>query len=132
MTEIKGYFDVCDETTKIQYGYSYYLFMRGWLRNKFPNYERDYESVVFHFSHEGLHKINFIADRRIKNSITGDQWINGVTDLDKRESEAVDEFREEFNENLVKFMKYIRFSNLVLPLSDSDFILPIYSTAAKG
>lgn len=128
MTNIKGYFNDCEESTKLQYGYNYYLFLRGWLKHKFPNYEVDYECVVFHFSHEGLHKVNFVSDRRIKNSLTGDQWINGVVDLDRMESEAEDEFRTEFNDNLAKFMKYIRFSNLAVPISDSDFILPIFST----
>ena len=94
-TKVLGYFKECDETVNVSLGYMYCTFMRDWLFSAIENYQ-EADKYVFHFSHEQLHKLDVIRDRKIIKTFSREDWVSPAVDLDSRSAASANDFCTEY------------------------------------
>jgi hypothetical protein len=119
-----NYFAECDLAMHQKLGYLYTVFFRNWIFDRVENW-RDVDQFVVAFENDELLKVDVIKDRKIITSISREEWLDNKPNLDSKEFGLESPYTVEFLANETKFMKYIRFSNMVVPISNNYFIIPI-------
>lgn len=126
-----GYFAECDRVANLRLGYLYGVFLRNWVFQRVEDWA-DADQFVFCFENDQLLKVDVVSDRKITKSFSREEWLMNRPNLDSRDELSIPLYSQEYIDNEPKFMKYIRFSPFVVPISGNYFVLPIPVSEGKN